>query len=111
MYTSEMTLRPLAARVPKETEQEIREVMDFLKVDKAQAVRMMLDIGISEWRKRTALELLRESKVTFMKAAQLAKLDVWDFADLIRQRKIDWVRISERELEEEIKLAGKAQSE
>jgi hypothetical protein len=26
---------------------------------------MMLEIGISEWRKRTALELLREGRVTF----------------------------------------------
>jgi len=75
-----MTLHPLATRVPKDIEQELREVMSYLNVEKAQAVRVILEIGISEWRKRTALELLRDGKATFAKAAKLAKLDLWDFA-------------------------------
>ena len=103
-----MTLRPLATRVPKELEKEIHDVMDFLNVEKAQAVRMILEIGISEWRKKTALELLRDGKVTFTKAARLAKLDLWELADLIRDRRVKWVRASVRELEEEAKKASKA---
>lgn len=106
-----MTLRPLATRVPREIEKEIHDVMDFLNVEKAQAVRMILEIGISEWRKNTALELLRDGKVTFTKAAKLAKLDVWDLADLIRERKIEWVGIPARELEMEAKKASKASAE
>jgi len=102
-----MTLRPLATRVPKELEKEIHDVMDFLNVEKAQAVRMILEIGISEWRKKTALELLRDGKVTFTKAARLAKLDLWELADLIRDRRVKWVRASVRELEEEAKKASK----
>lgn len=100
-------LRPLATRVPKELEQEIRDVMDFLGVEKSQAVRMMLEIGISEWRKRTALDLLREGKVTFAKAARLAKLDIWDFADLVRDRKIEWITFPAGDLQEEVKKAAK----
>jgi predicted HTH domain antitoxin len=103
-----MVLRPLATRVPKEVEQEIREVMNFLGVEKAQAVRMILGIGISEWRKRTALDLLREGKVTFAKAAKLAKLDVWDFTDLVRDRKIEWVTFPTGDLQEEAKKTAKA---
>ena len=111
MYTSVMTLRPLATRVPKETEQEIRKVMDFLDLDKAQVVRMILEIGISEWRKKTALELLRDGKVTFAKAAKLAKLDLWDFADLIRERKVDWVKYPAEDVKEEAKKTEKAAGE
>jgi len=96
-----MTLRPLATRVPKELEREIREVMNFLHVEKAQAVRMILEIGIQEWRKRIALELLRDGKATFAKAAKLAKLDLWDFADLLRDRKIEWVKLPSGDLEKE----------
>ena len=106
-----MTLRPLATRVPRELEKEIHDVMDFLNVEKAQAVRIILEIGISEWRKKTALELLRDGKVTFTKAARLAKLDLWDLADLIRDRRVEWVRTSVRELEEEAKKASKASIE
>jgi predicted HTH domain antitoxin len=102
-----MTLHPLATRVPKEIEQEIREVMDYLKVDKAQAVRIILEIGISEWRKRTAIELLRDGKVTFAKAAKLAKLDLWELADEVKDKKVEWVKISTGELGEEVKKAAK----
>jgi predicted HTH domain antitoxin len=94
-----MTLRPLATRVPRELEQEIHEIMQFLKVEKAQAVRTILELGISEWRKRNALDLLRDGKVTFAKAAKLAKLDLWDLADLVRERKTEWVRFEARDIE------------
>jgi predicted HTH domain antitoxin len=102
-----MTLRPLSTRVPSEIEREIREITEYLKVEKAQAVRMILEIGITEWRRKTALELLRDGKVTFAKAAKLAKVDVWDLADAVRDRKIEWVNIPVGELQEEVKRATK----
>jgi len=111
LYTIVMVLRPLATRVPREVEKEIRDVMDFLGVEKAQAVRMILEIGISEWRKRTALDLLREGKVTMAKAAKLAKLDIWDLVDLVRDRKIEWVTFPVGELQEDAKKAAKASGE
>ena len=102
-----MTLRPLATRVPREIEQDIREVTDYLDVEKAQAVRIILEIGISEWRKKTALDLLRDGKVTFAKAAKFAKLDLWEFADIVKDRKIEWVKIPTGELDEEVRKATK----
>ena len=102
-----MTLRPLATRVPMEIEREIREVTDYMDVEKAQAVRIILEIGISEWKKRTALELLRDGKVTFAKAAKFAKLDLWEFADIVRDRKVEWVKVRTGELDEEVRKAVK----
>jgi predicted HTH domain antitoxin len=102
-----MTLRPLATRVPREIEQEIRTVTDYMDVEKAQAVRIILEIGISEWRKKTALDLLRDGKVTFAKAAKFAKLDLWEFADIVKDRKIEWVKIPTGELDEEVSKATK----
>jgi len=94
-----MTLRPLATRVARELEQEMRRIMQFLRVEKAQAVRMILELGISEWRKRNALDLLQDGKVTFAKAARFAKLDLRDLADLVRDGKTEWVRFEAREIE------------
>lgn len=101
-----MTLKPLAVRIPEEIEKEILEVVEREKLDKATVVRTLLEMGIVEWRKQTALELLRDGKVTFAKAAEIAKLSLWEFADLVKQRNVEWVRYTPEEIEKEIKAAS-----
>lgn len=105
-----MTLKPLAVRIPEEIEKEINEIVEYKKVDKATAVRSLLEIGIAEWRKQTALDLLRQGKVTFAKAAEIAKLSLWEFADLVKQQQIEWVRYTPEEIEKEITEASTAES-
>jgi predicted HTH domain antitoxin len=107
-----LTLKPLAVRIPEEIEKEIQEVIEREGLDKATAVRTLLELGIGEWRKQTALELLRDGKVTFAKAAEIAKLSLWEFADMVKQRNIEWVRYRPEEIEKEFKEAsGRSQSE
>jgi predicted HTH domain antitoxin len=84
-----LTLKPLAVRIPTELEKEILEIIEQEKLDKATVVRNLLEIGMVEWRKQTALEFLREGKVTFAKAAQMAKLSLWEFADLVKQHNVE----------------------
>jgi len=103
-----LTLKPLAVRIPKEIEKEILEVVERAKLDKATVVRNLLELGIAEWRKQTALELLRDGKVTFAKAAEMAKLSLWEFADLVKQRNVEWIRFSPEEIEKELKEASVA---
>jgi predicted HTH domain antitoxin len=100
-----LTLKPLAVRIPKEIEKEIQEVVEQEKLDKATVVRNLLEMGIAEWRKQTALELLRDGRVTFAKAAEMAKLSLWEFADLVKQRNIEWVRYATEEIEKEMSAA------
>jgi len=101
-----LTLKPLAVRIPKEIEEEILKVVEREKLDKATAVRTLLELGIAEWRKQTALELLRDGKATFAKAAEMAKLSLWEFADLVKQRNVEWVRYTPEEIEKEIREAS-----
>ena len=103
-----LTLKPLAVRVPAEIEKEIREITKEEKLDKATVVRNLLEIGIAEWRKQTALELLQKGKVTFAKAAEIAKLSLWEFADLVKQRNVEWVRLAPEEVEKEFREASAA---
>jgi len=111
LYTvNVLTLKPLAVRIPEEIEKEILEVAEREKMDKATVVRTLLEMGMDEWRKQTALELLREGKVTFAKAAEMAKLSLWEFADLVKQRNIEWVRYTPDEIEREVKEASAAES-
>ena len=106
-----LTLKPLAVRVPAEVEKEIREIIKEEKLDKATVVRNLLEIGIAEWRKQTALELLQKGKVTFGKAAEIARLSLWEFADLVKQRNVEWVRLAPEEVEKEFREASAAKCE
>jgi len=111
VYVILMTLKPLAVRIPSEVEQEISEIVEEEKVDKATVVRNLLEIGLAEWRKQTALDLLQEGKATFAKAAEIAKLSLWEFADLVKQRNIEWVRFTPDEVEKEFREASAAKCE
>ena len=103
-----MTLKPLAVRVPAEVEKEIGEIVEKEKLDKATVVRNLLEMGLAEWRIQTALELLQKGKVTFAKAAEIARVSLWEFADLVKQRNIEWVRYAPEEIEKELKKAATA---
>lgn len=105
-----LTLKPLAVRIPAETEKELLDIIEQEKLDKATVVRNLLEMGILEWRKQTALDLLREGKVTFAKAAETAKLSVWEFADLVKQRSVEWVRYAREEIEKDVKEASAAKT-
>ncbi|MGE5188032.1 MAG: UPF0175 family protein [Betaproteobacteria bacterium] len=103
-----MTLKPLAVRVPAELDEEISQIIKKEKLDKATVVRNLLETGITEWRKQTALELLRKGKATFNQAADIAKLSLWEFADLVKQCNVEWVRFEPEEIEKEFKEASAA---
>ena len=101
-----LTLKPLAVRVPAELDKEISEIVKKEKLDKATVVRNLLETGIIEWRKQTAIELLGKGKATFAEAAEIAKLSLWEFADLVKHCKVEWVRFEPEEVEEEFKAAA-----
>ncbi len=103
-----MTLKPLAVRVPVELEEEISEIIKKEKLDKATVVRNLLEAGITEWRKQTALELLGKGKATFARAADIAKLSLWEFADLVKQCNVEWVRFEPEDVEKDFKAASAA---
>lgn len=103
-----LTLKPLAVRVPVELDEEITEIIKKEKLDKATVVRNLLETGITEWRKQTALELLGKGKTTFAQAADIAKLSLWEFADLVKQYNVEWVRFEPEDVEKEFKQAEAA---
>ena len=103
-----LTLKPLAVRVPAELDQEISNIIKKEKLDKATVVRNLLETGITEWRKQTALDLLGKGKATFAQAAEIAKLPLWEFADLVKHCNVEWVRFEPEDVEKEFKEASAA---
>ncbi len=80
--------RTLSTRVHRGLEEELRLYMRAEKVDKATALRKLLELGVKDWRKETALDLLREGKVTVWRAAEVAGLPLWDFVSLLEDKRV-----------------------
>ena len=96
-----LTLKLLTVRIPADVEKEIREIVRQEESDKAKVVRNLLEVGIVEWRKQTALDFLRQEKATFAKAAEMAGLSLWEFADFVKQHNVEWVKYTPEEAERE----------
>lgn len=103
-----LTLKPLAVRIPAKIQKDIQEIIEEENLDKATVVRNLLEIGVAEWRKQTALGLLQKGKATFTKAAEIARLSLWEFSDIVKQQNIEWVRLAPEDVENEFKEASAA---
>jgi len=86
----------LSTRVSTEVKKDLEEFMRAEKLEQSSAVRRLLRAGLEEWKKRRSLELLGRGEVTFNKAAELAGMDVWSFADLVRKSGITWISSVEK---------------
>jgi predicted HTH domain antitoxin len=101
-----MAYKTIATRVPKEIDDFLEKIMKEEKLDKSTTTRRILERGIAEWRKERALDLLKKGKVTLVKAAEIAGISIYEMMELVNEKKIDYIHITEEELEKEIKLAG-----
>lgn len=81
----------ISARVPDELETELETYLEDENLDRSTAVRKLLSESLEEWRRQQALEQLSDGTVTFSKAAELAEMSVWDFAQLAEEHDITWV--------------------
>jgi len=81
----------ISARVPDELEAELDAYLDEENLDRSTAVRKLLSEGLEEWRREQALDQLAAGSITFSRAAEMAGMSVWDFAQLAKERDITWV--------------------
>lgn len=82
----------ISARIPHDVFQELETFMKEESLEKSASIRKLLAEGLQHWREQRALKSLEEGKVTYLKAAQMAGLSAWDFADIIRESGIVWIR-------------------
>lgn len=99
-----MAYKTIATRVPKEIDEFLKRIMNEEKSDKSTTIRKILERGIADWRKERATDLLRKGKVTLAKAAEIAGISIYEMIELVKEKKIDYIRITAEELEEDLKL-------
>lgn len=81
----------ISARVPDDIETELEAYLDEENLDRSTAIRKLIVEGLEDWRRERALQKLEKGEVTFARAADLAEMTVWDFAQLIRESDVTWV--------------------
>jgi len=86
-----MTEVTVSARIPREMEDEVEALMREEHLEKSAALRKILHLGLEGYRRERALRLLSERKLTLSKAAEVAKVSVWEMMSLARDRRILWV--------------------
>ncbi|MBI4449012.1 UPF0175 family protein [Candidatus Woesearchaeota archaeon] len=75
----------ISVRVPAGVRQELDIfVKEEKMVQTSEAARKLLLIGLEEWHKKKALNLLSKGRVTLSKAAQIAKVSIWEMIELAK---------------------------
>ena len=83
----------ISVRVSDEIGSEMNKFAKEEKLEQvSEAARKLIAIGIEEWRKEKALDLMQKGNVSFLKAAEIAKMGVWDFATLVKEKGIIWIK-------------------
>lgn len=78
----------VTTRLPDDFVAALKEIAEKEHVDKSATIRRLLAKAIAEWKKEYALEQYGMGKFSFGQAAKFAKLNVWDFFDLLKERKV-----------------------
>jgi len=100
--------RTIATRIPGELEKEIIEFMREEGLDKSAAIRRILQIGIGEWKRRRAIDLYRDGKITLWKASQIAGLPLREMLEELNRLRII-THVTVEDIDEDIKAAKKAE--
>ena len=68
----------------------LEELAKEEKVERADAIIDIFELGIQEWKLRRALRLYREGKTTLWKAAEIAELTLHEMIDIIDKEGIPY---------------------
>lgn len=61
-------------------------------LEKSAFIRKLLSDWLPQWKVEKSLKYLEDGKVTFFKAAEMAGMTVWDFANAVREKGIVWIK-------------------
>ena len=97
-----MTDINISTRISVELNKQLAEYMKSEHLETSAAIRKLLYDALGTWKEHYALQLLAEGKVTLLKAAELAGMDVWAFSARLKDAKVPWVSSTtiEKDLEE-----------
>jgi Arc/MetJ-type ribon-helix-helix transcriptional regulator len=76
----------ISTRIPDDLEAELEAYIEDENLDRSTAVRKLLTESLDDWRKEKALEKLEAGETTLSDAADIAEMNVWEFAALAKKK-------------------------
>ncbi|WP_226022604.1 UPF0175 family protein [Halomicrobium salinisoli] len=84
-------METISVRVPDAVEEELDAYAEAENLDRDAAIRKLLVDRLEEVRHKRALSMLEAGEASSAKAAEIADLDRWAFAELARSEDVSWV--------------------
>ena len=100
------TSQVISARLPKDRIRLVEEIAHEEKVDKSTILDRALEQYTREWTLKKALELYRNGTITLSRAAEIARLSIWEIIDALEKRKIV-LQYDAEDIEEDMKTLGR----
>lgn len=90
MYTQYVAVYvpSISARIPDDDEDELEAVVELLDEDKSSVIRKALSEGLSELRRRVAVEQYQSGEVSANEAARIAGVSVAEWLEIARERNL-----------------------
>lgn len=99
----------ISVRLDKSLLKELSAIEKNWHADRSEAIRRLLAKAVNSWKMQSAVERLREHKISIGKASEECGLSIWEMLDIVKEKNIDWTGYSKEDLERDLKvLEGKA---
>lgn len=82
-------MKTVTTRIPEDDEELLGELEEELSADRSEVLRRLIREGLSDWRRRKALDRLRDHEITLRRAADLADVSYVEMLALAADEGID----------------------
>lgn len=94
-------MRVITTRIPDKMFENIKEMEESEKIDRSEATRKLISVGIKEIKKKKAIKLLRECKITYRIAATMMDITIYELLNIMEKEGIV-IGYSLKDLEKDI---------
>ena len=84
-----VTMKTVTVRIKESEFEDLKLIEQQEHIDRAEAVRKLLSFALKNWKIKTALDLIKQRKMTIRKAAELVGITYIEMLDLISKADID----------------------
>ncbi|MDO8460303.1 MAG: UPF0175 family protein [Nanoarchaeota archaeon] len=93
--------KTITTRLPDEYVIGIGKIAKIEKLDTSGVIRKLLAKAIGEWKKDYAIDMYKRGEFSFGQAAKAAEISMWDFPNLLKEKKVA-LNLDVEELESEL---------
>lgn len=94
----------ISVRLGEEVLKALASLKREWQIDRSETIRRLLVKALKEWKIESALEKVRERKISVGKAAEECGISLAELLVSLKEKNIDWTGYDEEDLEMDLKL-------